>query len=291
MRVLFFGYSQMGAVALDVLAKQGHDVVTVVTHRDDPHENRWYRVPAEAAKTHGFPVVYAEEVEGRYVPFVREKAPDLLLSVFYRKMIPSQALPIPKIASLNLHPSLLPAYRGRAPVNWVLVNGERVTGVSLHHMTREPDAGDVVGQRAIEIAPRETALTLYHKVEAEGRALLEEMLPLVASGKAPRTPQDASRATYFGGRKPDDGRIDWSWDARRIDCLVRAVAPPWPGAFGAIEGKKVFIHAGEPSEAPGRVEAPGTARRLDGKLYVSARDRWFRVDEMVSAEAIKETAK
>ncbi|HVY60812.1 MAG TPA: formyltransferase family protein, partial [Planctomycetota bacterium] len=217
MRVLFFGYSQMGAVALDVLAKQGHEVAAVVTHRDDPHENRWYRVPAEAAKQHGFPVVYAEEVEGRYVKFVREQAPDLLLSVFYRKMIPSQALPIPRIASLNLHPSLLPAYRGRAPVNWVLVNGERVTGVSLHHMTREPDAGDIVGQRAISIAPRETAYTLYHKVEAEGRALLEEMLPLVAKGSAPRTPQDHAKHTYFGGRKPDDGRIDWAWDARKVD--------------------------------------------------------------------------
>lgn len=291
MKVVFFGYSQAGAVAVDVLAAQGHEVTAVVTHRDDPHENRWYRVPAEAAAKHGFPVVYSEDVEGGYGKLLRKHAPDLLLSVFYRKMIPSNVLSIPRIASLNLHPSLLPAYRGRAPINWVLVNGERVTGVSLHHMVRAPDAGDIVARRAIEIAPRETAYTLYHKVEAEGRALLEEALPRIAQGKAARQPQDDAEATYFGGRKPDDGRIDWSWDARRIDCLVRAVAPPWPGAFGALEGRKTFIHEGEPSELPGAPAAPGTVRRIDGKVYVSARDRWFRIDAMVPAEASKEVLK
>jgi methionyl-tRNA formyltransferase len=171
----------------------------------------------------------------------------------------------------------------------VLVNGEAETGVTLHHMVRRADAGDIVAQRAIPIAPRETALTLYHKIEEAGTELLREALPRVASGTAPRLPQDESRASKVGRRGPEDGRIDWSWPAARVDCLVRAVAPPWPGAFfdlplaaGAPSGHRVFLHAGEPAEplpeGPER-PAPGTVRQEGDRTYIAAADRWFRVDE------------
>jgi len=203
-------------------------------------------------------------------------------------MLPTHALAHARIASLNLHPSLLPAYRGRAPINWVLVNGESITGVTLHHMVAKPDAGDVVGQRAIPIAPRETALSLYLKVEAESRALLADLLPLVASGTAPRLPQDAAKASTFGRRRPADGRIEWSWPVRRIDCLVRAVAPPWPGALARVNGTEVKIHKGEPDPAPGSPAPPGTARLARGGLYVSAADGWYRVDEVVPVTTLQE---
>jgi methionyl-tRNA formyltransferase len=283
-RVLFFGYSQVGFRAVELLLRQGHEVVAVVTHRDDPHEHRWYHVPAEAAAKHGLACVYGDEIEGEVGRYAREMEPDLLLSVFYRKMLPRQALEAPRIAALNLHPSLLPAYRGRAPINWVLVRGEVETGVTLHHMVGRADAGDIVAQRRIAIDPRETALSLYYKVEQESTALLEEALPLVAAGNAPRIRQDESRASKFGGRRPEDGRIDWSWPAARVDCLVRAVAPPWPGAFGEValretgETRAIAIREGEPAGECAGV-APGAARREGGKLFVACADRWFRVDE------------
>lgn len=227
MRVLFFGYSQMGYRAVELLAGRGDEVLSVVTHRDDPDENRWYRTPAEAAAAHGLDVVYGEDLGKDGAAELAERfAPDLVLSVFYRDLLPDRVLAAARLAALNLHPSLLPAYRGRAPINWVLVNGERETGVTLHHMTARADAGDIVAQRAIPIAPRETALTLYHKVEEAGIEILATALPLVAEGRAPRTPQDLARSSYFGRRRPEDGRIDWSWPAERIDRLVRAVAPP-----------------------------------------------------------------
>jgi methionyl-tRNA formyltransferase len=279
-RVVFFGYSQVGFRAIEVLAAGGHEVLAVVTHRDDPAEERWYRTPAEAAAARGLRVVYADEIEGRLGRFTRDLAPDLVLSVFYRKMLPREVLAAPRLAALNLHPSLLPAYRGRAPINWVLVNGERETGVTLHHMTGRADAGDVVLQRRIEIAPRETALTLYHKVEAAGVAVLEEALPLVAAGRAPRLPQDEARASKFGARRPEDGRIDWRWTAARVDCLVRAVAPPWPGAFAEVEGRTLAVHAGEPA-GPCAGAAPGEARREGGALFVACADRWFRIDRAI----------
>jgi methionyl-tRNA formyltransferase len=287
-RVLFFGYSQLGARAVDLLVERGDEVAAVVTHRDDPGEERWYRTPAEAAAAHGLTVCYGAELGDGGAELARRIAPDLVLSIMYRDLLPEAVLAAARLAALNLHPSLLPAYRGRAPINWVLVNGETETGVTLHHMVRRADAGDVVAQRPIPVAPRETALSLYHKVERAGVALLAETLPLVAAGRAPRRPQDESRASKFGRRTPADGRLDWAWPAARIDALVRAVAPPWPGAFGDLAGRRVRVLAGEP-EAPldGPPEArpvPGTLRRDAGRLLVATGDRWFRLDQTAGLE-------
>jgi methionyl-tRNA formyltransferase len=300
LKVLFFGYSQIGHRAVHLLAERGDEVLAVVTHRDDPHENRWYKTPAEAAAEHGFRVIYSEDLAeeqpigpigpirpirpippGSAEELAESLAPDLVLSVFYRDLLSERVLKAARLAALNLHPSLLPAYRGRAPINWVLVNGEKETGVTLHHMVGRADAGDIVAQRAIPIAPRDTALSLYLKVEQAGIEILAEALPLVEAGRAPRIPQDLSKSNYVGRRRPEDGRIDWSWPAERIDGLVRAVAPPWPGAFGDIEGRRAVIAAGEPDgPLPADRPAPGTVRREDGRLFVATGDRWFRIDSL-----------
>jgi methionyl-tRNA formyltransferase len=278
-KVLFFGYSQIGARTVDLLVARGDEVVAVVTHHDDQTEERWYRTPAEAAAAPGLPVVYGEDLTDAGAELARRTAPDLLLSVFYRTLLPDSVLEAVPTA-LNLHPSLLPAYRGRAPLNWVLVRGETVTGVSLHHMVRRADAGDIVAQRAIPIEPRETALSLYGKIEEQGIALLAETLPLIAAGTAPRRPQGSEGASVFGRRRPEDGRIDWSWPAARIDCLVRAVAPPWPGAFGELAGNTVRVLAGRPGElfSAGDHPPPGTLRYDGADILVAAADRWFRLE-------------
>jgi methionyl-tRNA formyltransferase len=276
MRILFFGYSQIGYRAVKLLAERGDEVLAVVTHRDDPHENRWYKTPAEAAAEHGFQIIYSDDLgPGGAEELAERLAPDLVLSVFYRDLLSARVLAAGRLAALNLHPSLLPAYRGRAPINWVLVNGETETGITLHHMVAKADAGDIVAQRRVPIEPRDTALTLYLKVEQAGIELLAEALPRVAAGTAPRIQQDLSKSTYFGRRRPDDGRIDWSWPAARIDCLVRAVAPPWPGAFADLEGRRVTVAAGEPDGPLAAGTAPGTVRRENDRLFVATGDSWF----------------
>jgi len=279
MRVLLFAYSQVGARAVELLHARGDQIVGIVTHRDDPHENRWYETPAEAATKAGLRFDYDSDLADRLVDVVREAAPDLILSVLYRDLLPPAVLEGARLAALNLHPSLLPAYRGRAPLNWVLVNGESETGVTLHHMVTRADAGDIVAQRRVAIAPRETALSLYLKLERESVILLREALPQVEAGTAPRIQQDATRASKFGRRRPEDGRIDWSWPAQRVDCLVRAVAPPWPGAFFDLPAGRVFVHTGEPTAPVADGVAPGTVRRAAGALEIATADRWFRIDD------------
>jgi methionyl-tRNA formyltransferase len=181
-------------------------------------------------------------------------------------MLAEEILRLPPLGAYNLHGSLLPAYRGRCPVNWVLLQGETRTGVTLHHMVRRADAGDIVGQRAVTIDPEDTALTLYGKLCAAAGILLDELLPLLKAGKAPRIPQDIGRGSYFGGRKPEDGRIDWRWPAGRIYNLVRAVTDPYPGAFGILpDGSRLLVWqarplataAGEAAPLPGRIEIAG----------------------------------
>ncbi len=227
-----FAYHTIGARALDALLARGEEIAVVVTHADDPGESAWFESVAEVARIHGIPCLTpASPNAPETIDAARRAAPDLILSVWYRRLLGPDLLALPRIAALNLHGSLLPAYRGRAPLNWVLVNGEPRTGVTLHHMTAEADAGDVVAQRGLAIEPDDTAFILYERMAKAGVELLLETYPTVLDGSAPRIPQDDARATTMPRRRPEDGRIQWSWPAARIFNMIRAVAPPYPGAF------------------------------------------------------------
>ena len=231
-RWVLFAYHTIGTRALEALVACGEQVAAVVTHADDPGEGRWFESVAEVARIHRIPCFTPTSPNGpEIVDAVRRLAPDLLLSVWYRRLLGRKLLAVPRVAALNLHGSLLPAYRGRAPLNWVLVNGETRTGVTLHHMNARADAGDIVAQRAIDIEPDDTASTLYDRMTKVGVDLLLETYPAVLAGTAPRIPQDHTRATTMPRRGPEDGRIEWSWPAARIFNMIRAVAEPYPGAF------------------------------------------------------------
>lgn len=237
----------MGCIALKVLRELNVSVPAVLTHRDDPNENRWFDSLGDLAGEMDIPVYFPEDVNtGEWVKLMNDLAPGVLLSCYFRQMIREDILAIPRIAAVNLHGSLLPRYRGRCPVNWQLVHGETEGGITLHHMVLKADAGDIVAQQAVPIDKRDTALTLFRKMERAAEGLLKDYIPQLLAGTAPRTSQDHSQATYFGGRRPEDGRIDWSWPARRIYNLIRAVTWPYPGAFGFLNGKKFMIWAAEP---------------------------------------------
>jgi methionyl-tRNA formyltransferase len=224
------------------LLRHGVDVPLVITHDDDPGEQIWFDHVADIAAAHGISCIApADPNAPDVVTHIRELRPDFLFSFYYRRMLESSVLAIPKRGALNMHGSLLPKYRGRAPVNWAVLKGERETGATLHYMVEKPDAGDIVAQTAVSILPDETAREVFDKVTGAAAATLDRVLPQLVAGDAPCIPQDLAQGSYFGGRKPEDGRIDWSRPAREIHDLVRAVAPPFPGAFTTVAGEELRV--------------------------------------------------
>ena len=258
MRVVVMAYQDIGYVCLDELLALRAEVALVVTHPDPVNENIWFRSVADRARKAGLPVLRPPSVNAPdVVAAIAGLAPDFLFSFYFREIIGPEVLGLARRGALNLHGSLLPRYRGRCPVNWVLINGERETGVTLHYMEARPDRGDIVAQRAVPIADDDTALSLNRKLGEAARELLREAYPLLAAGTAPRSPQDHARATSFGGRRPEDGRIAWHQPARRLYDLIRAVTAPYPGAFTTYRGERLFVWWARPLDLGPRVGAPG----------------------------------
>ena len=258
MRAIVLAYHDIGCTGIEALLEHGFDIAGVLTHADDPHETAWFRSVAELAARHGLPVFAPKDPNHPlWVRKIRELAPDVLFSFYYRAMLSDEVLAIPKHGSFNLHGSLLPAYRGRAPANWAILNGETETGVTLHHMVSRPDAGDIVGQRRVPITPADDARTLNLKLADAARELLGQTLPLIRSGTAPRIPQDESAASYYGRRTPADGVIDWRKPASDIVNLVRAVTRPYPGAFTYTRAAKVLVWQAEALKKAIRGASPG----------------------------------
>lgn len=256
-RVLVFAYHDVGYECLDLLLARRVNVVAVMTHADSPRERVWFKSVADLARSRGVPVHAPENVNTPdWTERVRALRPDLIFSFYYRNLIATRILDLPRLGAYNMHGSLLPKYRGRAPINWAVLHGEKETGATLHAMVQRPDAGDIVDQEPVSIGPAETAREVFSKVTAAARAVLARQLDALLQGRAPRRPQEESQATYFGGRGPEDGRIDWRLDARRVFDLVRAVTHPYPGAFTELRGRRFYIWWGAPTE--GRSAAAGT---------------------------------
>ncbi len=234
-RAVVFAYHNVGVRCLRVLFAHGVEVPLVVTHDDNPREQIWFASVARTAAEYGVPAVSpADPNAAEFAGRVTALAPDFVFSFYYRTMLKAPLLRIAPRGALNMHGSLLPRYRGRAPVNWAVLFGERETGATLHYMTEKPDAGDVVAQTAVPILPDDTAREVFDKVTLAAEMTLDRVLPALVAGTAPRLPQDLARGSYFGGRTPEDGTIDWNRDAATIHNLVRAVAPPYPGALTTI---------------------------------------------------------
>jgi methionyl-tRNA formyltransferase len=255
MRIIFMGYHNIGYACLQALIglgrELGDEIVAVVTHADDPRENIWFAPVAQLAFDHHLPVYQpADPNDPDFVAAMQALQPDWLFSCYYRHMLKQPLLDLPRLGALNLHGSLLPRYRGRCPVNWVLVHGETETGVTLHYMEAKADQGDIVGSQRVPITYEDTALTLFAKMTAAAQDLFREAYPLLRAGTAPRLSQDHRQASYYGGRTPADGLIDWRHAALQTYNLVRAVTHPYPGAFTFFQGRKLLVWAGQIMAAP-----------------------------------------
>lgn len=242
MRAVVFAYHDVGVHCIKALLNAGIQIDLVVTHQDDPNENVWFGSVAQLCQEKHLPFITPNANElVEITPKITALAPDYIFSFYYRYMIPAPILACARIAALNMHGSLLPKYRGRAPVNWAILHGETQTGATLHVMEVKPDAGDIVGQAQVTIGPDETATDVFEKVTQAAVAVINEVLPHLIEGNVPRKPNDLSKGSYFEGRKPADGQIHWDQTAKQVHDLVRAVAPPYPGAFTDHQGKRMIV--------------------------------------------------
>ena len=263
MKTVVLAYHNMGCAGIRALLRNGFEIQAIFTHTDDPAETIWFESVADLALELDIPVYAADDINHpMWVEKIRALAPDFLFSFYYRDIVHKPILAIPRLGCLNLHGSLLPKYRGRAPINWVLVNGERETGVTLHYMTEKADAGDIVCQQAVAIADDDTAATLNTRMVQAAGEMLDQHLPSLQAGTAARTPQDNTQATYFGRRTPADGCIDWNRPCRDIGNLVRAVTRPYPGAFTHRGLTRFTVWSARPATASAG-QAPGTVLSTD----------------------------
>ena len=268
-----FAYAEVGALCLDVLLNGGVDVRAVVTHVDDPAETRWFADVAAVARERRLRCLQSEYGDdSRIIQLLSAQPVDFIFSFYFRRLLPARLLALATRGALNMHGSLLPRYRGRAPINWAILRGERETGATLHYMIERADAGDIVDQHRVAIGINDTALDVSRKVTAAAAIVMTRSLPALINGTAPRLPQRILPGQYFGRRRPEDGRIDWSQPASAIHDLVRAVAPPFPGAYTDIDGERWWLHA---TRLVGPTPSPQPAPLLhasDGHCYIACVD-------------------
>ena len=252
-----FAYHDIGVRCLEALLELGVEVRLVVTHQDSESELIWFNSVADVAKRNGIAVITPDTPNSEaIIERVSRCKPDFIFSFYYRHMLGQALLEIPARGAFNVHGSLLPKYRGRVPVNWAIIHGEKESGISLHRMEIKPDAGNLLAQRAVPILRNDTAVVVFQKLKCVAETMLMDVVPEMIAGQVSEIPLDLGKGSYYSGRKPQDGQIDWSLPAKDIHNLVRAVAPPYPGAFFNI--------------GPHRVDLLGSYIRSEAARYAEA---------------------
>jgi methionyl-tRNA formyltransferase len=271
MKIVFMGSAAFAVPSLEALVRASHDIIEVVTQPDKPAGRGMRTRPcpvAEFARKNGLSLFQPPSVrKPAQIDHFKEIAPDLIVVVAYGKILPRELLDIPPRGCINVHASLLPKYRGAAPISWAIANGERETGVTTMFIGEELDSGDTLLSRATLIGDDETASQLHARLAAIGAELLVETIDGLAAGRIRAVPQDHSKATLAPLLRKDDGRIDWEMPARLIYNRVRAFTP-WPGAFTAIGGRRLRIHSADVQNEAQR-ERPGTVIEAGERLCIA----------------------
>jgi methionyl-tRNA formyltransferase len=271
-RAVVFAYHDVGVRCLRTVLAHGVEVPLVFTHLDSPNETIWFDSVARHARWHGIKVLTPENPNiSEVVDLVRVAQPDFLFSFYYRSMLGPELLALPARGAYNMHGSLLPKYRGRVPINWAVLHGEIETGATLHAMTIKPDAGDIVDRQAVPILPDDTAVEVFRKVSVAAEVALDRALPALLTGHAPHVPQDLKNGSYFGRRTARDGAIDWRRGVVAAHNLIRAVAPPYPGAYSEAEGLPLRVLRSLPADQGDASDIPVLCWRNDD-VYARCRD-------------------
>jgi methionyl-tRNA formyltransferase len=267
---------------LRTLHDSGHEVLAVVTQPDRPKGRGRKLTPPpvkRAAMRYGYPIFQPEKVQTKvFCRQMTQLAPDLFIVVAFGQILPQRLLNIPGIGSINVHASLLPRYRGAAPIQWAIINGDRETGITTMMMDKGMDTGDTLLMEKTKIGPDETTADLHNRLSGIGARLLMRTLEKLQDGSLVRTPQDHRQATHAPMLKKKDGKIDWSMPAERIECLIRGVTP-WPGAYTFSNDMRLKIFKAstlerEVSVPPGTILEcfPGELRVATGKSAIAIQE-------------------
>ncbi len=290
MRAVVFAYHDVGVRCLRTLLAHGIEVPLVVTHEDAPGEQIWFESVARHATWHGISTITPSNPNApEVVAKLAALQPDFLFSFYYRSMLGAALLSLPRRGAYNMHGSLLPKYRGRVPVNWAVLHGERETGATLHAMVAAPDAGAIVEQQAVPILPDDTALEVFRKVTVAAEVALQRALPGLIAGNARHREQDLSAGSYFGRRGARDGIIDWGRGAVATHNLIRAVAPPYPGAYTQAAAMPMRILRSLLGPAGLKAE-PALLRWQDGELLALCHDGSLKLLEFELGTEIRSAA-
>ncbi|HEX2531760.1 MAG TPA: formyltransferase [Burkholderiaceae bacterium] len=283
MHAVIFAYHNIGVRCLKVLLARGVKVDLVLTHEDNPREAIWFGSVAASCREYDIPFIAPADPKSPEL-FTRIAAirPDFIFSFYYRHMLPVELLALARHGAYNMHGSLLPKYRGCAPVNWAVLHGETETGATLHEMAVKPDAGAIIAQTSVPILPDDTAVEVFGKVTVAAEQTLWNALPAMLAGRAPKLPNELAKGSYFGRRKPEDGRIDWSQPAQQVYNLHRAVAPPYPGAWTAIGGKNLIIGSARLSSGSKPDLSPGLTTVDNRILGVCGDGRVLSIQELLA---------
>ncbi|SET08379.1 bifunctional UDP-4-amino-4-deoxy-L-arabinose formyltransferase/UDP-glucuronic acid oxidase ArnA [Thorsellia anophelis] len=281
-RAVVFAYHTIGCTGIESLIKAGFEIITVFTHKDSPNEHIYFESVAKKCAEHNLMIFAPDTINTmKWESYIAELNPDYIFSFYYREKISMNILELAKIGTFNLHGSLLPHFRGCAPLNWAIIKGASETGVTIHHMTDRLDAGEIVAQQKIPIDINDTARSLLHKMNIAAELLLDRTLPKIKSRNYVTISQQESQASYFPRRKPEDGLINWDSNSLSIYNLIRGVSAPYPGAFTFYKNQKIIIweaallthnSQNDKNSAPGTILStdPLIIATLDGSLEVKS---------------------
>lgn len=252
LRIVFMGTPDFAVPSLTALQGSYHHILAVVTQPDRPKGRGYNLTPPPVkvwAQKFGLEVLQPVSMkDGNFLACLRSLAPDLIVTAAYGRILPKEVLFLPLKGSINVHASLLPAYRGAAPIHRAIINGEQRTGVTIMYMNEEMDKGDIIKQAVVSINPEDTAGSLHDRLARIGAELLLEVLDLIACGRAPRYPQDEAKASYAPPLRPGEGKIKWDEPAERLFNLIRGMTP-WPGAYTFYRGKRLKVWKAQPLDA------------------------------------------
>ncbi|TDO95230.1 methionyl-tRNA formyltransferase [Halanaerobium saccharolyticum] len=256
MRILFFGGHDLGKITLEHLLEQDKDVLAAVMTETD---NEWYHGLEEVTDKYNLKLFKEKNInDNQFVKKTRnDLKPDLIISVNFDQIFKKEIINIPENGCINIHASLLPKYRGRAPLNWAILKGEKETGVTVHYINEGIDTGKIILQEKINIKKTDYIADILEKVKEKYPEMINKAVDLIKNDKVEPVEQKKENGSYYGKRTPADGLIDWSQSAKDIYNLIRAVSHPYPGAFTYLDDEKLFIWRAEVEDETANNEQPG----------------------------------